>query len=113
MEQDYTPDFAWMMVRHGKARDGYRRAFVAMLAGGLGLTALALLAPTAQGLLLTTGLLLAALAVVPLKEMLERGERIEGLEVLQEEWRDLAARTDLAGRDQLLQLIARLYRKPA
>lgn len=109
-EQAYVPDFAWMMARHAKAARGYRLALTGMVIVGLAVAALGLVSPTLREPLLAAGLMLAALAVVPFKEMRERRERIEGLEVLQEEWADLAARDNAVERHEFFQLIARLYR---
>ena len=108
-EQAYAPDFAWMMARHAKAAQGYRLALIGIVVMGLGVAALGLVSPTMREPLVAAGLMLTALAVVPFKEMRERRERIEGLQVLQEEWADLAARDNAVERHEFFQLIARLY----
>lgn len=105
-----TPDFAWMMARHAQARTAYVRAAVALAAGGLATAGLGVVLPDAWDVLLAVGLFAASLAVVPLKEAIERGERAEGLAVLDEEWRDPAL--DESGRTRLAAVIARLYGRP-
>ncbi|MEK0082536.1 hypothetical protein [Benzoatithermus flavus] len=63
--------------------------------------------------MLAVGLLLAALAALPLARTIEQRERAEGLAVLEEEWRTLAARGEQEAHQAFVELIARLHRRPA
>jgi hypothetical protein len=90
VQQLMAPDFPAMRQLHARARHGYRNAAAALLAGGLLLAAAGIGLQGAPRLaLLVPGLVAASLAVLPLAAMVERGERIQGLAFLEEEWRGL------------------------
>jgi hypothetical protein len=109
-----APDFAAIRQRHARAGQGYRRAAILVLVLGLLLAAAGIWLPSGPKLvLLTSGLLLAALAVLPLQAVIERCERVQGLEFLHEEWRELAAAGEGESLRELSRLLARLYRSPA
>jgi hypothetical protein len=108
-----APDFPAMRQLHARARQGYRNAAAALLAGGLLLAATGIWREGALHLvLLVPGLVAASLAVLPLAAMVERRERIEGLAFLEEEWRSLAAAGADEARAELAALVGRLYRRP-
>lgn len=107
-----TPDLERLTAR---MRGGWRRyALGAALLLVLGLAGVAwglasgrpaALSPAAPGLLA------AALAALPWREAVERRDRLEGLEVLQQEWPDLAR--DAPERERLAGLIERMFgRRP-
>jgi hypothetical protein len=109
-----APDFAALAQRHARAARGYRRAAISMLVLGLLLAAAGLALPAGpQPVLLASGLLLAALTVLPLQAAIERRERAQGLEFLGEEWHELAAAGEGDALRELSRLLARLYRRPA
>jgi peptidoglycan/LPS O-acetylase OafA/YrhL len=102
-----SPPFASMIARHRGGMDFNRRLALGLGLGGLGLLLLAFAGSPALRLpVLVMGALALALAVLPLRAVQERRERIEGLEVLAEEWRTAGP----AERDRLTGLLARLYR---
>jgi hypothetical protein len=113
VQQLMAPDFPAMRQLHARARDGYRNAAAALLAGGLLLAAAGIGLQGAPRLaLLVPGLVAASLAVLPLAAMVERGERIQGLAFLEEEWRGLAAAGAAEACEELAALVGRLYRRP-
>jgi hypothetical protein len=61
--------------------------------------------------LIVVGVVTAAVAVFPYREMVERDERIEGLEVLREEWHGLASAsaTPQQDTDRFIELLWKLY----
>lgn len=60
---------------------------------------------------LVTGAMAIAVAIIPIRQVIERSERIEGLTVLEDEWRELVSLGDAAAseREQFLALMRRLY----
>ena len=83
-------DFERMIAVHRGASRGYR-----LYAAGLALAGAILVILAFAGSLpwlpaLVTGVIALAVAIIPARHVIERRERIEGLEVLREEWRDLS-----------------------
>jgi hypothetical protein len=114
VQESDAPDLAAMSRRHERACSCYRAAAIAMAAGGLLVLAVGPWLPGVPPLLpLVTGPLLAALAALPWAQTIEQRERAQGLAVLEEEWRTLAADGQDQARQELLALIARLYCRPA
>jgi hypothetical protein len=113
VQESDAPDLTPMCRRHERAGRFYRSIAAAMAAGGalLALAALALPGPSPVAPL-TLGLLLAALAVLPLARTIECRERAQGLAVLGEEWRTLAAGGGEGVGRAFAGLIARLHRRP-
>lgn len=101
---------AWIAI-HRRAASIYRvtSLLLALAGGGFVFSGWSSLA--GRGLALAAfGLFLVALATVPLREFLERRERIQGLEVLRDEWSELASGGDGEGASRLRALLLRLYR---
>jgi len=82
-------DFDRMASVHRRAARGYRLYAAALLCVGGVLLGLALFQQLPWLPALVVGLLACALAVLPARQAVERGERIEGLVVLRDEWREL------------------------
>lgn len=103
--------FDSLMATHRGARRRLQLALVALLLIGVGLVALALLGALPRLPALVVGVVTVAVAVFPYREMVERDERIEGLQVLREEWRGLAS-TSASPRqdtDRFIELLWKLY----
>jgi hypothetical protein len=103
--------FDSLMATHRGARRRLQLAFWALLLIGVGLVALALLGALPQLPALVVGVVTAAVAVFPYREMVERDERIGGLQVLREEWRGLASasKTPQQDTDRFIELLWKLY----
>ena len=106
------PFESMMAVHRGNARQ-HRVAAVLLLVVGLVVVALGLLGilPPAPAVLI--GAVTAAVSVFPYREEVEREERIEGLRVLEDEWRELtgANAPSEQEREQFLGLLWKLYDK--
>ena len=101
------PNFADMIARHRQGIGFARGLAIGLALVGLALVAFATAAPPGLRLpALVVGALALALCILPLREAQERRERIEGLEVLADEWSTAGP----AERDRLVALLTRLYR---
>jgi hypothetical protein len=103
--------FDSLMASHRGARRRLQLAMWALLVVGIGLVALGLAGMLPQLPALIVGVVTAAVAVFPYREMVERDERIEGLVVLQDEWRALAqaSATPQQDTDRFIELLWKLY----
>ena len=114
MQKSDAPDLGPICRRHERAGRRHRRAAIAMAAGGALLAVAGMWLPGAPELAaLVVGLLVAALAAVPLARSFELRERAEGLSFLEEEWRAAAASDAKKAGQAFAALIARLYQRPA
>ena len=103
--------FERMIAAHRGAQRGYW-LYAALLFGVGALLVITAFTGHLSWLLgIVTGLMAMAISVLPMQQAVERGERIEGLMVLREEWAVLAERGDDADdqRTQFLALMRRLY----
>ncbi len=103
--------FDSLMATHRGARRRLQLAMVALLVTGLLLVALGFFGALPQLPAMMVGIVTAAVAVFPYREMVERDERIDGLQVLQEEWRSLASTsaTPQQDTDRFIELLWKLY----
>lgn len=103
--------FDSLMATHRGVRRRMQLVFWTLLVVGLGLAGLGLAGVLPRLPLVVVGVVTAAVAVFPYREMVERDERIEGLQVLQEEWRGLAAgsATPEQDTDRFIELLWKLY----
>jgi hypothetical protein len=103
--------FDSLMATHRGARRRLQLAMWALLVLGIALVALGLAGVLPHLPALVVGVVTAAVAVFPYREMVERDERIEGLEVLQDEWRTLAqaSTTPQQDTDRFIELLWKLY----
>lgn len=103
--------FDRMAAVHRGARRGYWLYAVLLCLVGLGLIIGGYFGylPWLVGLI--TGIIAVAVAIIPVRQAVERGERVEGLIVLQEEWKELLELGESAAneREQFLALMRRLY----
>jgi hypothetical protein len=105
--------FDSLMAMHRGARRRNQLLFWGLLAAGLMILGLGLFGVLPQVAAIMVGLVAAAVAVFPHCEMVERDERIEGLLVLQDEWRQMVStsRTPEQDADRFVDLLWRLYEK--
>ncbi len=105
--------FDSLMATHRGARRKLQLYFWALLLVGIGLVLLGLFAVLPLLPALVVGIVTAAVAVFPYREMVERDERIEGLHVLHDEWSELQTTSDDAEResDRFIELLWKLYGK--
>jgi hypothetical protein len=103
--------FESLMATHRGARRRLQLALWALLLVGLGLVALGLFGVLPLLPAVVVGVVTAAVAVIPYREMVERDERIEGLEVLREEWRGRASASATPQQDseRFIELLWKLY----
>jgi hypothetical protein len=103
--------FDSLMATHRGARRKLQLYYWALLVVGLGLVLLGLFSILPQLLALVLGIVTAAVAVFPYREMVERDERIEGLHVLHDEWRELSttSATPEQDNDRFIELLWKLY----
>ena len=103
--------FESLMATHRGARRQLQLAMWAFLVLGIGLVALGLLGALPQLPALVVGVVTTAVAVFPYREMVERDERIDGLQVLLDEWRNLASAsaTPRQDTDRFVELLWKLY----
>ncbi len=103
--------FDSLMAMHRGARRKQQLWLWALLAVGVGLVLLGLFAVLPQLPALVVGIVTAAVAVLPYREMVERDERIDGLHVLHDEWRELStgSRTPEQDSDRFVELLWKLY----
>lgn len=103
--------FDSLMATHRGARRRLQLAMWTLLVVGIGLVALGLLGALPQLPALVVGVVTAAVAVFPYREMVERDERVDGLQVLQDEWRNLASAsaTPRQDTDRFVELLWKLY----
>ena len=108
--RDVVP-FDSLMASHRGARRKLQLYLWALLAAGLGLVLLGLFGLLPQVPALVVGIVTLAVAVFPYREMVERDERIEGLHVLHDEWRELMTTTTTPEQDtdRFLELLWKLY----
>ncbi len=106
------PFESMMAVHRGNARQ-YRIAAVLLLVIGLVLVGLGLAGILPPAPTVVVGLVTAAVSVFPYREGVERQERIEGLRVLEDEWRELEAANAPREQEheQFLGLLWKLYDK--
>jgi hypothetical protein len=116
MVDGQMPDLGRFMTAHREAAARARLVAIALAALGVLLLLLGL-APLGlpAWVFLLAGLVVAACAAFPAREYLEHRDRISGLEVLQDEWRELQASgaADPAEVERLRVLVARLYPRNA
>ena len=100
-----------LMAGHRRAERQYRLAAVGLLLAGLLLVALGWFAVLPWLPALVVGVVTAAVAVFPYREGVERGGRVEGLQVLQDEWRELAQSSSTPDQDadRFIELMWKLY----
>lgn len=105
--------FDSLMAAHRGARRRNQLLFWGLSVGGLAILGLGLLGVLPQVGAVIVGLVTAAVAVFPHCEMAERDERIEGLQVLQDEWREAASSSGTPGQDadRFIELLWKLYDK--
>ena len=103
--------FDSLMATHRGARRRLQLAMWALLVLGIIVIGLGLLGALPRLPAMVVGIVTAAVAVFPYREMVERDERIDGLQVLQEEWRTLAAEsaTPQQDTDRFIELLWKLY----
>jgi len=103
--------FDSLMATHRGARRKLQLYLWALLAIGLGLVLLGLFGALPQAPALVVGIVTLAVAVFPYREMVERDERIEGLHVLHDEWRELMTTTATPEQDsdRFVELLWKLY----
>lgn len=103
--------FDSFMATHRGARRKLQLYLFALLAVGIGLVLLGVFAVLPQLPALVVGIVTAAVAVFPYREMVERDERIEGLHVLHDEWRELSSSsaTPEQDNDRFIELLWKLY----
>ena len=99
------------MATHRGAQRKLQLQFWALLAVGAGLVLLGAFSVLPQLPAVLVGIVTLAVAVFPYREMVDRGERIEGLHVLQDEWRELRASsaTPEQDNDRFIELLWKLY----
>ncbi|MCB1884397.1 MAG: hypothetical protein KDG89_10455 [Geminicoccaceae bacterium] len=101
------PQFLEMAIaRHDGAKRGHLLYGLALVAAGLVLLALAY--PFGFWPLGAVGVAAVAVSVFAFRGVVERKERVEGLEVLREEWHDLRAGDD-ADAARFAGLVKQLY----
>lgn len=100
-----------LIATHRGALRQFRLAAWVLLVLGLGLIALGFLAVLPLLPALLVGVVTAGVAVFPYRQAVERDERIEGLRVLQDEWRELAqtSATPEQDADRFIELLWKLY----
>ncbi len=105
--------FDSLMAMHRGVRRRNQLFLWALLVAGLCSAALGFLGALPQVAAVVVGLVSAALAVFPHCEMVERDERIEGLQVLQDQWREAALSSDAPQHDadRFIELLWKLYDK--
>lgn len=103
--------FDRMTAVHRGAQRGYWLYAVLLVLIGIALIIGALTNNIPWIIGIVTGIVAIAISVVPILDAVERGERIEGLAVLEEEWTELCALGPAAAgeREQFLALLRRLY----
>jgi hypothetical protein len=103
--------FDSLMAMHRGARRKLQLYLWALLVVGLGLVLLGLFAVLPQLPALVVGVVTVAVAVFPYREMVERDERIDGLHVLHDEWRELStsSTTPEQDSDRFVELLWKLY----
>lgn len=103
--------FDSLMATHRGARRKLQLYLFGLLAVGLGLVLLGFFAVLPQLPALVVGIVTVAVAVLPYREMVERDERIEGLHVLHDEWRELSSSsaTPEQDNDRFIELLWKLY----
>ncbi|HRY25483.1 MAG: hypothetical protein H6852_06150 [Geminicoccaceae bacterium] len=105
--------FDSMMAVHRGALRQYRVAAALLLVIGLLVVGLGLLGMLPQVPALVVGVVTAAVSVFPYRDGVERQERIDGLQVLHDEWRELegASAEPEQERERFLGLLWKLYDK--
>lgn len=104
-------DFDRLVAVHRGAARGYWVYAVTLVAFGIALVGLAFFQQLPWLIGLVVGLLACALAVLPAGQAVERGERIEGLVVLRDEWQELKRDGEITEdeRARFFDLMRRLY----
>lgn len=102
-----------MIAVHRGALRQYRVAAVLLLVAGLLLILLGLIGMLPLVPALVVGVVMAAVSVFPYRDGVERQERIDGLQVLHDEWRELegASAEPEQERERFLGLLWKLYDK--
>ena len=108
--RDLVP-FDSLMAFHRGARRKLQLCLWALLVIGTGLVLLGLVGALPQAPALVVGIVTLAVAVFPYRDMVERDERIEGLHVLHDEWRELMSTTTTPEQDsdRFIELLWKLY----
>jgi len=103
--------FDTLLAAHRGARRQLQLYLWALVVVGLGLVGLGLFGALPQLPALVVGIVTLAVAVFPYREMVERDERIEGLHVLHDEWRELMTTTVTPEQDsdRFAELLWKLY----
>jgi hypothetical protein len=103
--------FESLMATHRGARRRLQLALWALLLVGFGLVALGFFGVLPRLPAVVMGVVTAAVAVIPYREMVERDDRVESLEALREEWRGLASTsaTPQQDTDRFIELLWKLY----
>ncbi|MEZ5904889.1 MAG: hypothetical protein R3C69_07235 [Geminicoccaceae bacterium] len=105
--------FDGMIAVHRAALRQYRVAAVLLLVIGLLVILLGLLGVLPLVPALVVGVVTAAVSVFPYRDGVERQERVDGLQVLHDEWRELesASAEPEQERERFLGLLGKLYDK--
>jgi hypothetical protein len=103
--------FDSLMAIHRGARRKLQLFLWGLIVLGLAVVALGLFGALPQLPALVVGVVTLAVAVFPYREMVERDERIEGLHVLHDEWRELMKTTETPEQDtdRFVELLWKLY----
>ena len=109
--RDEAPPFEAMVETHRRAGRGMTLYWMFLVAGGIALVVLGWIdvIPWLVGLI--TGIVAIAVAIFPWREAVERRERVEGLQVLGEEWREMIREPNIGERERqgFAGLLWRLY----
>jgi hypothetical protein len=104
--------FDSLMAIHRGARRRNQLAFWLLLLIGLVIVGLGFTGTLPQLPAIITGVVTIAVAVFPYCEMVERDERLEGLQVLEDEWRGaMQGGTPQQDTDRFIELLWKLYGK--
>ncbi|MCB2054308.1 MAG: DUF3040 domain-containing protein [Geminicoccaceae bacterium] len=105
------PPFDQLIAIHRGARRGFLVYAVLLAIVGAALLVAGLAGKIPWLIALVTGVIALVVAIFPYRQSIERRERIEGLQVLAEEWRDIVARSadPVGARERFMGLLERLY----
>lgn len=100
-----------LMAVHRRALRQFRLAAWALLVVGALIVGLGFFTALPWLPALVVGVVCASVAVFPYREAVERDERIDGLQVLQDEWRELAQTSSTPDQDadRFIELLWKLY----
>ena len=102
-------DVEQLKAVHRGALRGYWLYAALLVIAGVVLLALAILGvvPTLMGIL--PGAMAIAVSVIPIRQATERQERMLGLDVLGDDWREIQSGNESGTQEQFLALMRRLY----